>query len=291
MGLPVSRLKGLAQADMRPFAYPNRMLMALADGKHFRAGVRRAKRVAIIFLDDATRFGLDLSVGTAENTLLFLRGLYETISCHGLMTALFLDNGAGFTSDETLAVVANLGIHLVHGTAGYPEGHGKIERLNQTILNGLLRNLDGNPEVDPDPDALRLRLLHYLHEVYNKSPHESLGGETPASRFAADSRPLVFPKDRAWLDDCFVTTCSRSVSKHNLISYDGEDYEIPVGHAGTSIAITRRLMRDAEALYILHEGRSVRLEKPDLSRNAYARRAQKISPPEPKNPTPVKNAA
>jgi len=33
------------------------------------------------------------------------------------------------------------------------------------------------------------------------------------------------------------------------------------------------------------------LEKPDLSGNAYARRAQKIAPPEPKDPTPVKNAA
>ncbi|MCK4302997.1 MAG: helix-turn-helix domain containing protein [Candidatus Eisenbacteria sp.] len=42
--------------DTRRFAYPHRMQMVLCDGKHFRAGVTRAHRVALFFLDDASRY-------------------------------------------------------------------------------------------------------------------------------------------------------------------------------------------------------------------------------------------
>jgi len=174
LGLAVTRRRKLAQTDMRRFAYPHRMLMVLADGKHFRAGVRRLRRVALILLDDATRLGLEVVVGSREDTLLFLSGLHAAIARYGLMSALFLDNGGGFVSDDTEAAVARLRIHLIHGTAAYPEGHGKIERFNQTCLHQLLRGLDGRPEVNPDPGALRLRLQHYLHEVYNHTPHEGL---------------------------------------------------------------------------------------------------------------------
>ena len=119
MELPTARRKK-AGDDKRRFSYPNRMLMVLADGKHFRAGVNRCKRVALNFLDDACRFGLNSIVGTSENAELFLRGLYQTILKYGLMSALYLDHGPGFISADTLQVVARLGIRLIHGTAAYP---------------------------------------------------------------------------------------------------------------------------------------------------------------------------
>jgi hypothetical protein len=39
------------------------MQMVLCDGKHFRAGAARLRRVALFFLDDATRMGLHVVVG------------------------------------------------------------------------------------------------------------------------------------------------------------------------------------------------------------------------------------
>jgi transposase len=53
MGLPTRIRPSKAEGDMHRFAYPNRMMMILCDGKHFRAGVDRARRVALFFLDDA----------------------------------------------------------------------------------------------------------------------------------------------------------------------------------------------------------------------------------------------
>jgi len=130
MGVPTNRLKSPKVQDCRRFAYPHRLDMVLCDGKHFRAGVGRLKRVALFFLDDATRFGLEVVVGTSESAALFLRGLYRCILHYGLMIRLFVDNGSGFIALDAIAVARKLLVYLIHGSAGYPEGHGKIGILH-----------------------------------------------------------------------------------------------------------------------------------------------------------------
>lgn len=292
MGLPMTRVRALADTDMRRFAYPNRMLMVLADAKHFRAGVHRLRRLALVLLDDASRFVLEVLVGTdGESSELFLRTLHDAIRGYGLMVSLFLDNGPGFISDDTRSAVAQLGINLIHGTSGYPEGHGKIEKFNQTFLVRRLRDMDGNPDIDPDPAALRLRLRHFLFEEYNRTPHEGIGQQTPEQRFVSDVRPLEFPQDLAWLASRFVIAEKRSVSKDNVVAYEGSAYEVPRGHSGTQIEVYRHLLED-NALSIVHEGQQVRLHKVDLVANAYARRTRPSSPQcEPEPTTPPTTAA
>ena len=285
MGLPLRRGRLKKLKDMRRFAYPHRMMMVLADGKHFRAGEPRCKRVAIHLLDDATRFGLGVLVGSSEQTMLFLGALHKAIRSFGLMLALYLDNGPGFISEDTRATVARLGIHLIHGTAGYAEGHGKIERFHRTLIQHVLRSLDGNPQVDPDPAALTLRLNHWLREVYNHRPHESLGGATPAERFLGDDKELNMPGDHAWLNSCFQTSCERRVSADNVVRWDGEAYEVPLGHAGSKIRITRHLLDTT--LSICHEGRQVVLHPVDLLANAYSRRAAGGDEGEASQPAPA----
>jgi transposase InsO family protein len=285
LGLPLRRRQSLAQRDMRPFAYPHRMLMVLADGKHFRAGLKRRYRVALTFLDDATRYGLGVRVGTSESTELFLHGLHEMVLRHGPMKALFVDHGPGFISEDTARVVAQLPCRLIHGTAAYPEGHGKIEKFHQLLIDRVLRGLDGNPEVDAEPQALTLRLSHWLREIYNHRPHEALGGDSPAQRWHADARPLELPGDRAWLDAQFLLTFTRRVRNDNAIPYEGVDYEVPRGYAGQRLTITRHLLQD-DALSIVHHGRRVRLHPVDLTANAYDRRGRGPAAPEPPSAPP-----
>ena len=269
MGLPLRRARKMQQRDMRRFSYPHRMLMGLVDGKHFRAGPGRLRRVALCWLDDATRYGLTGLVGTCECTELFLHALHRAVGHHGLMRALYLDHGPGFISGDTAAVLARLGIHLIHGTASYPEGHGKIERFNRTLKHGLLRGLDGHPEVDADPKALTLRLQHWIREVYNHKPHEALG-QSPAERWAEDSRPLEYPQDPKWLEARFLLTCERTVSNDNIVRYDGQAYEMPRGYAGRRILLTRHLLTGE--LSICHARQQIFLHPPDLEANAYSRR-------------------
>jgi hypothetical protein len=124
MGICVERRKGAKVRDSRRFAYPHRMDMLLSDGKHFRAGASRAKRLAMFLLDDASRFGHDVVVGPSESAELFQHGLYKAIQRSGLPSAIYLDRGCGFTANDTVAVVQQLPSLLIHGERAYPEGHG-----------------------------------------------------------------------------------------------------------------------------------------------------------------------
>jgi hypothetical protein len=245
--------------------------------------------VALSFLDDATRFGLAVYVGTAESTLLFLHGLYEVILRHGLMNALYVDHGPGFISEDTERVVARLQRHLVHGRVRYPEGHGKVERYHRTLRHKAIRGLDARPEVDPDCGALTLRLSRWLREHYNHTPHESLDGMTPSERWLQDPRELELPPDRAWLDAQFLVTQERTVSKDHVISIDGTLYEVPRACRGR-IAVTHHLLSDRRTVRL--EGSDVEIHPLDLTRNALDHRARREKPSQgsPKGDTPAKEA-
>jgi hypothetical protein len=227
--------------------------------------------VALLFLDDATRMGLAVAVGPSESASLFLRGLYECIRRHGLMSALYADNGSGFAAHDSIEVLARLGVLFIHGSAGYPQGRGKAERLNRTASEQLLRLLDGRPEVDPDCGALELRLRHYLEQRYNRAPHESLGGETPLGRFQADPRPLRFARSRHELEQAFVLHARRRVSRDHVVSVKRTLYEVPRGYAGAQVSLHRNLLEGSVAM--VHQGRLLRLAPVDLQANARRQQA------------------
>ena len=174
MHVPTGRTKQERGRDMRRFRYAHRMEMVLADGKHFRAGSKRARRVAFFYLDNATRMGLNVVVGPSEGAALFLRGFHDILRNHGRMGILYLDHGPGFIANAVAEVCRRLEISLLHGERKYPQGHGMIEKFNQTAWNDLLRAFDGRPDVDPSPPALELRIGHWLRRIYNHEPHASL---------------------------------------------------------------------------------------------------------------------
>ena len=272
MGLPMRRRPQKREGDIRRFAYPHRMMMVLCDGKHFRAGVTRKKRVALFYLDDATRRGLHVVVGSSESTELFLSGFFELLLKYGYMNVIYLDQGPGFISDDTRSVIANLPhVYLIQGAVACPEAHGKIERFNQTALMAVLRSLDGAAEVDPDYGALELRLRHFLSDQYNNRPHESLCKKSPNERWRSDDRPLRFPESVEDLREHFIVTEARKVSRDHIIAYGGAMYEAPRGLAGEWIDVRRQVLTGD--LFILHDGCLVRLHPVDLASNAKTKRA------------------
>ena len=265
MGLPTRDRPTKGEGDMRRWRYPHRMQCVLADGKHFRAGGNRLRRVALFFLDDATRYGLEVVVGTAESTELFLHGLYAMVGKHGLPDLMYLDRGPGFRSNDTLAVVqGGLGAWLIHGKDKYPQGHGALERFNRTAAEQLLRSLDGAVDVDPDCQALTLRLRHFLNR-YNDTPHETLQRQTPTQCWEV-GRPLRFPQDHDDLYRRFVVREPRKVSADHVIKTDGRLWEAPRGSAQTWVEVIRHVLEDR--FWILHQGRMVELAELDPHANA-----------------------
>jgi putative transposase len=279
MGVSAVRRSSACVRDSRRFAYPHRMDMALSDGKHFRAGALRARRLAMFYLDDASRYGLEVVVGPSESMVLFLRGLHGQIQGTGLAGIYYLDRGSGFIADDTLAVVSQLPALLIHGEKAYPEGHGKIERFHRTAAEALLRHLDGRPDVDPDCGALELRLRHWLRQTYNHTPHESLDGLTPWQRFSADNKPLRLPDSLDELRERFVVRLRRKVANDHVLSVEGTHYEAPRGLAGTVTTVYRQVLDGT--VRVLSEGRLVQLHPVDLCANAHARRGKPLAPEEP----------
>lgn len=164
LNLPIFSAKAPENSSKRRFAYEYPMQMVLTDGVHFRAGPKRAKRVAMILLDDASRYAFCGVVGYSENTELFLKLIWMGLTRHGHFSNLFVDNGSGFSSGDAGLIFARLGIPLIHGTVDYPEGRGKIERFNRTVRADHLRGFDGFG--DSSIGYLQLQLNHYLeHEV------------------------------------------------------------------------------------------------------------------------------
>lgn len=287
-GVSLRRRKSAKERDARRFAYPHRMMMVLSDGKRFRAGSVRAKRVAMFFLDDASRFGLHVVVGPTESKKLFLRGLYEAIRKFGFMSIFYLDHGSGFIAEDTVAVMKSLDVSLIHGEVAYPEGHGKIERFHRTADADLLRGLDGRPDVDPACGALEIRLQHYLAEVYGHHPHESLDLVTPFERFNSDARSLVFPESDADLRQRFVIYECRRVSSDRVVKLDDQAYEMPRGYSGQKVTLHRGLLDGS--VRFLHGDRLIQLHKVDLAANAESRRAGgSLDPTEP--PRSLKKSA
>lgn len=272
MGIDTSHRKSRKRRDSRRFAFPHRMDMVLCDGKHFRAGINRVRRVALFFLDDCTRYVLHGVVGASETTELFLRGLYETILKYGFMSSLFVDRGSGFTSNDTVDVLRKLNILFIHGARAYPQGRGKNERFNRTASDQSIRFFSGNPEIDADCRSLEQRLNHYIEYQYANTPHEKLDGQTPLHCFQSDSRPLRFAEREDVLRQAFVLHVTRRVSFDNVVNLNGKEFEIPIGYAGTRITIHRNLLDDS--LGIVHQGRLVRISVVDKEANARAGRAK-----------------
>jgi hypothetical protein len=255
------------------------MQMILCDGKHFRAGPNSAKRVVMYFIDDATRMILSAVIGCSESTELFIRGFDLLVRRFGLPDGIYLDRGPGYISNDTALVLARLGVTLAQGRVRYPEGHGKIERFNQTVQNQLLRNLDKRIDIDPDHKSLEMRMTHFAFEDYNHTVHESLDGKTPYERFYNDARDLNFSFNDEQYRQSFIRSEDRKVSKDNIVRLGGEHYEMPKGHSNTYVRIIENLLSGQVYFCDLKTNTEHLLSPPDLHENALAKRS-KIKVPE-----------
>ena len=156
--LPTRQRPHKREADTRRWRYAERMQCVLADGTHFRAGAARLRRVALFFLDDATRYGLDVLVARQSPANCSCVPSTRWSCTTALRICTTWTKARASIAKDTLAVVqGGLGALLIHGATRYPEGHGAIERFHRTAYDQVLRSFDGAADVDPACEALTLR--------------------------------------------------------------------------------------------------------------------------------------
>lgn len=104
------------------------------------------------YADIRTRRIVGWSVDLAESTTAVLDGLRHGISRCGLPAVLYVDNGAGYTSNAVVDVIERLGITLTHSIPYRSQSRGAIERIQQ-VWTRLAKRLPSYIGADMDKEA------------------------------------------------------------------------------------------------------------------------------------------
>ena len=174
-------------------------------------GRRRGRRPWVtLFLDDFSRAIMGWAVSLQPTSAEVLAALRDAILLDpapgpfgGLPGRLRWDHGLEFAAAAVEQAALALGIDVDPATAYAPHEKGKVERLHRTITDGFVvglpcwiagpRDHRGRLEAQDAPLALAelvSRFDAWVRRYNMERPHRSLGGQTPAQRWAADPTPL-----------------------------------------------------------------------------------------------------
>lgn len=155
------------------------------------------------YMDIRTRRIVGWSVDLAESSLAVLDGLRDGISRCGLPAVLYVDNGAGYTSDAVVDVVSRLGITLTHSLPYRSQSRGAIERLQQMWV-ALAKRLPTYIGADMDKEAGT-----HVHKITRK-----------ALRAGVAHRAIV-----GW--DAFLEMANAAVHDYNARAHSALDHASP----------------------------------------------------------------
>lgn len=147
-------------------------------------GVPHHQRFLVVVYDLHSKWPEVTTVGSVTTRVItdFLEALF---SRWGTPTTITTDNGPQFISAEFAAFLGERGIKHIRTALYHPEANGGVERLNQTLKNGIRAHLADGFQFDA---ALLRTLLHY------RSTQHSTTGSSPALLMMG--RELQLPLDR-----------------------------------------------------------------------------------------------
>ena len=159
-----------------------------SDFTHYRL-VDRTDVEILTWLDDCTRYALNITAHPAVTTPIVLATFRATAEIHGIPASTLTDNGMVFTTrlsgigrsggrNAFEAELRRLNITQKNSRPGHPTTQGKVERFQQTMKNWLRA---ANPQ--PATIVELQQLLEQFAEQYNTHrPHRSLAHRaTPAT--------------------------------------------------------------------------------------------------------------
>lgn len=194
----------------------------------------------LTILDDHSRYVVCLQACLDQQTATVQNQLIATFRRYGLPERMTMDNGAPWGNDlqhqhTPLTVwLIRLGIGISHSRPYHPQTQGKDERFHRTLDVDLLRwhSFRHAAHVQKHFDDYRY--------VYNRErPHQALGMEVPASRYAISTRR--FPEQLAPIE-YDVSDIVRTVYEKGHFRFRGKRY--PVGKAFYGYPIALRSTTD-----------------------------------------------
>jgi transposase InsO family protein len=205
----------------------------------------------LTLLDDHSRYCLGLRACGNERRETVREQLSGVFRHYGLPRQLLVDNGPPWGTEQRRrltrlgAWLVRLGIEVIHTSHYHPQTIGKDERFHRTLKEDLLRRqiLENLPHAQKQFDSYRKKYNHVR-------PHEALGLDVPASRYAESSRsfPETLPPLRYRSDDLV-----RKVQTGGRISFQNKLFQVGKALQGENVAV-RPTQRDGifEVLYCHH---------------------------------------
>jgi transposase InsO family protein len=189
---------------------------------------RSKKTYLIAFIDDATRLIVGARFFFSETVQHVKEVIREAVMTYGVPAKLYLDNGRNFCAEDIEIGCAAMRCALIHTTAYYPEGKGKIERFFRTVRDSFITGLSTIHSLTDLNEAFDAWLQH----EYNRHPHSGIDGAVPLDTFLKNAqnrlRRLPASIDPAEL---FCRKEARQVAKDatfriNNILYETEEHLI-----------------------------------------------------------------
>lgn len=183
---------------------------------------RSKKTYLIAFIDDATRLITAARFFFSETVQHVKEVLREAVLTYGVPAKLYLDNGRNFCAEDIEIACAAMRCALIHTTAYYPEGKGKIERFFRTVRDSFVTGLCVVHSLNELNEAFDAWLRH----EYNRRPHGGIDGAVPLDTFLknAENRLRRLP---AAIDpaELFCRKESRQVAKDGTFRINNALYE------------------------------------------------------------------
>lgn len=199
---------------------------------HFATETGRCHPLTV--LDDHSRYNVVLQALDNERCDSVQETLQRAFEQHGLPERINTDNGPPWGSSHVGPItqlgvwLIRLGIHLSHSRPAHPQTNGKDERFHRTLKSEVLNRW----QLRDIPDA-QSRFSDWRH-IYNfVRPHESIGMNVPASRYAASSRSMPLTLSPVEYADELV----RRVQDGGWLSLRGKHFRVSSALKGQPVAL------------------------------------------------------
>lgn len=237
--------------------YPNDTWQAdTTFGPYIVINDKKYRTYLIHFIDDNSRLIMGYGFFFNDNAANVLKVFKKAIETYGLPKQIYLDNGKSYKNNQLDIICARLGVKLTHTHAYDPEAKGKVERCFRTIKEGWMNNYDWN-KVDNIED-LEKSYNEYLYSNYINKVHSQLK-DTPNNVWHKGIKNTLHKRINSdKLEEIFMHTITRKVSKDRIISVNNKLYEVPYKYVGQTIEL-RYYVENSDELWIYEK--KERMEK------------------------------
>lgn len=205
----------------------------------------KRKTFIIALIDDASRFITGIDVFFQDNFISLLTVLKSAVAKYGRPKVFNFDNGSAYKNRQMELLAARIGSSLNYCRPYTPTAKAKIERWFRTMKDQWMSALDMRDFTSLD--QLRDSLYAFVN-VYNQTPHASLGGKSPADRFFSEPG-LIRRLSQTEIDRSFLLEIERTVSADSVVVIGKTEYEVDCRFAKQRIRL--RYSSDFKEVFIV----------------------------------------